>query len=51
LNEVLVVFIPHGRAINPISGDNWEGVGIQPDILVKADEALKTALNLAKAHN
>jgi len=50
LNEELVVFIPHGRAINPISGDNWEGIGIQPDILVKADEAFKTALNLAKPH-
>ena len=32
-----------GRAINPISGTNWEGTGVQPDIEVPADQALDTA--------
>ncbi|UCF09374.1 MAG: S41 family peptidase, partial [Candidatus Bipolaricaulota bacterium] len=24
--------IPNGRAINPVTGENWEGVGVAPDI-------------------
>lgn len=37
------IFIPNGRAINPISNDNWEGRGIAPDVSVDEDEALKVA--------
>ncbi|HYW68069.1 MAG TPA: S41 family peptidase, partial [bacterium] len=39
----LLVRVSFGRAINPISGTNWEGVGVQPDIEVPADQALDTA--------
>jgi len=35
--------LPFGRAINPISGTNWEGVGVEPDIAVEADMALDMA--------
>jgi tetratricopeptide (TPR) repeat protein len=44
----LAVFIPTGRAINPITKTNWEGVGVKPDIEVPADDALDKALELAK---
>lgn len=37
------IFIPTGRAINPITKTNWEGIGVQPDIAVPADDALYTA--------
>lgn len=37
------IFIPTGRAINPITNTNWEGVGVKPDIEVDADKALETA--------
>ena len=37
------IFVPNGRAINPITKTNWEGVGVKPDIEVKAEEALHTA--------
>lgn len=37
------VWIPTGRAINPITKTNWEGTGVQPDIEVSADDALYTA--------
>ncbi|SNR81801.1 S41 family peptidase [Flavobacterium sp. ov086] len=37
------VWIPTGRAINPITKTNWEGTGVQPDIVVPADDALYTA--------
>jgi len=40
--------IPHGRAINPISGTNWEGTGVRPDIETSADMALDVAIEYAK---
>lgn len=43
LGEHFVAFIPSGRAINPVSGTNWEGTGVAPDIAVPANQALKTA--------
>ena len=36
-------FIPTGRAINPITKTNWEGTGVEPDVKVSADQALKVA--------
>jgi C-terminal processing protease CtpA/Prc len=41
--------VPNGRAINPISGTNWEGVGVVPHIAVPADEAFDVAYKLALA--
>ena len=35
--------IPTGRAVNPISGTNWELVGVVPDIEVPEAEALERA--------
>ena len=32
-----------GRAINPITGTNWQGKGVQPDLAVPAETALETA--------
>ncbi len=40
-------FIPGGRAINPITNTNWEGVGVKPDVECSADQALTTAHALA----
>jgi len=42
------LFIPTGRAINPVTGTNWEGVGVVPEIEVDADSALDIALEKAK---
>ncbi|HSD16375.1 MAG TPA: S41 family peptidase [Thermomonas sp.] len=36
-------FIPNGRAINPVTGTNWEHVGVTPDIAVPAADAQKVA--------
>ncbi len=44
----LEIFVPTGMAINPISGTNWEGVGVEPDVAVPADDALDEALERAK---
>ena len=40
----LSMFVPGGRARNPITGANWEGVGVTPDVAVPSDNALKAAL-------
>lgn len=45
---VLSVFLPNGRAINPITQTNWEGTGVEPDVAVPAEQALERALALAR---
>ena len=37
------MFVATGRAINPVSQTNWEGTGLEPDVKVKADDALRVA--------
>ncbi len=43
LTNGYVAFISTGRAINPITHTNWEGVGVKPDLAAPAADALKTA--------
>lgn len=43
IGEHFMVFVPSGRAINPISKTNWEGTGVKPDIEVAAEQSLRTA--------
>lgn len=43
LGHGFAIFIPTGRAINPITKTNWEHVGVKPDIVVPAADAFKTA--------
>ncbi len=43
------VDLPEARSINPITGTNWQGVGVKPDVAVRADQALDTAIALARA--
>ena len=43
INEHFQIFVPTGRAINPVTGTNWEGTGVKPDIGTNFKEALKTA--------
>jgi len=43
LNDHFSVFLPVGRAINPVTKTNWEGTGVSPHIACPADQALKTA--------
>jgi hypothetical protein len=46
----LEVTIPVARPIHPVSGTNWEAVGVAPDVEVPADYALSTAYRLALGH-
>jgi C-terminal processing protease CtpA/Prc len=40
--------LPEQRSINPITGSNWQDVGVKPDVEVSADLALERALELAR---
>ncbi|RAV28458.1 S41 family peptidase [Sinomicrobium soli] len=42
-----IVWVPTGRAINPMTKTNWEGKGVEPDIKTEPDKALDTAYEMA----
>ena len=46
IDEHFMIGVPFARAVNPITHTNWEGVGVKPDIMVPANEALATAQKL-----
>ncbi len=41
------VFIPIGLSIDPLTGTNWEGSGVIPDIIVPQEQAFKVAYRMA----
>jgi len=43
LTEHFRMFVPTGRAVSPISGTNWEVIGVKPDVETSAASALKVA--------
>jgi hypothetical protein len=47
LGPNFIVFVPNGRAINPITKTNWEHTGVVPDVKVPAPDALVTAQKMA----
>ena len=47
IDDRFMIGVPFARAINPTTKTNWEGVGVEPDVKVPADDALATALGLA----
>ncbi len=47
INAELGVFIPTGRAINPVTKTNWEGTGVVPEVKTSAEDALDKAIELA----
>jgi hypothetical protein len=44
------VLMPEARAVNPITGTNWEGRGVIPDVSCQESDALRRAIELAEAH-
>ena len=47
LNEHFEAFIPIGCLTHSITKQNWEGVGVTPDILTSSEQALKIAHKMA----
>jgi retinol-binding protein 3 len=47
LDDHFAIFIPRGRAINPYTKTNWEGVGVAPDVPTEPEGALLAAYTQA----
>ncbi len=43
------VDLPEARSVSPVTGSNWQDVGVRPDVPVPAEGALDKALELARA--
>ncbi|WP_052071875.1 S41 family peptidase [Sphingopyxis sp. MWB1] len=48
LHPHFALSLPEQRSINPVTGTNWQGVGVAPDVAVPAEAALNRALALAR---
>ena len=43
-------FCPQGQAVDSVTGKNWEGVGVQPDVRTAPADTLRTAHRIAVEH-
>jgi len=48
IDDHFMIRVPDIKVTNPISKTNWEGTGVEPDVKVKAADALATAEKLAQ---
>lgn len=44
------ITVPVARSVNPVTGGNWEGTGVEPDVAVPAQEAFDVAYRKALQH-
>lgn len=47
LAPTVVAHVPHGYVVDAVTGGNWEGSGVVPDLLCPPEAALETALDTA----
>ncbi|MBV1851745.1 S41 family peptidase [Catellatospora tritici] len=50
LTPTLELSVPYARSVNPVTGTNWEGAGVEPDLAVPAEEAYPVAYRAALEH-
>jgi C-terminal processing protease CtpA/Prc len=50
ITPTLFFTVPIARSVNPVTGTNWEGTGVEPDIAVPAEEAFAVAYRNALRH-
>jgi retinol-binding protein 3 len=41
------VAVPFARSVNPLSRTNWEGRGVEPDVLIREDFAIQAAYRMS----
>ncbi len=49
VGEHFAMLMPFARSISPITGTNWEGTGVVPDVATPASAALEAAYTMALA--
>jgi C-terminal processing protease CtpA/Prc len=50
ISATVAIAVPCARSVNPVTGTNWEGTGVVPDIVVPAAEAYDVAYGKALRH-
>jgi hypothetical protein len=50
ISSAVHIAVPFARSINPVTGTNWEGTGVVPDIAVPAEDARDVAYAKALRH-
>jgi hypothetical protein len=50
ISSTLAIAVPFARSINPVTGTNWQGTGVVPDIAVPAAQAYDVACGKALRH-
>lgn len=50
ITPAVEITVPTARSVNPVSGTNWEGTGVEPDVATAPDEAFPTAYREALRH-
>jgi len=50
LSPTMSISVPFARSVNPVTGTNWEGTGVVPDVPVAAEEAYDVAYGMALRH-
>jgi C-terminal processing protease CtpA/Prc len=50
ITPTLEITVPIARSINPVTGTNWEGTGVVPDVAVPAEQAYPLAYRMALDH-
>jgi hypothetical protein len=44
------IAVPFARSVNPVTGTNWQGTGVVPDVAVPQERAYDVAYGLALRH-
>ena len=50
ISATMSISVPHARSVNPVTGTNWQGTGVVPDIAVPAARAYDVAYRKALEH-
>jgi hypothetical protein len=50
VSDAIHIGIPHARSINPVTGTNWQGTGVVPDVAVPREQARDVAYRRALQH-
>jgi hypothetical protein len=50
LSPTMAISVPFARSVNPITGTNWEGTGVVPEVSVAAEKAYDVAYGTALRH-